>query len=90
MKRVHIIISGDVQGVGFRGWVVGQAKELSITGWVKNRKDGAVEVVAEGQKNDLEELVKRCQHGPEVAWVEKVDVQWQEGKEEFVNFDVVY
>ena len=90
MKRVHLIISGDVQGVGYRAWAVGQAKELSLTGWVKNREDGAVEVVVEGERSDLEEFIKRSQHGPEVAWVEKVDVQWSNGTGEYLRFEVVY
>ncbi len=90
MKRVHLIISGDVQGVGFRGFVWERAKNLGLDGWVKNRDDGMVEVVAEGQKTALEELVKSCHRGPEVAWVEKVDVVWQEASEEFVGFEVVY
>ncbi|OGG24004.1 hypothetical protein A3A79_02295 [Candidatus Gottesmanbacteria bacterium RIFCSPLOWO2_01_FULL_43_11b] len=90
MKRAHLIISGDVQGVGFRAWIVRQAKEFSLTGWVKNREDGAVELVAEGVRQSLEELIKRCQHGPEVSWVEKVDVAWKEASNEFVSFDVVY
>lgn len=90
MKRAHLIISGDVQGVGFRAWVVREARELDLTGWVKNRENGAVEVVVEGQKADLEELVKLCQHGPEVAWVENVEVHWSESTGEFFRFEVVY
>lgn len=90
MQRIRILISGDVQGVGFRAWVRGMARELGLVGWVKNRGDGAVEVVAEGTKKDLEELIKQCQHGPEVAWVENVDVTWSKGTGEFVGFEVVY
>lgn len=90
MRSVRLIISGDVQGVGFRAWVIRQAKELSLTGWVKNREDEAVEVVAEGLKQDLEELVKRCQHGPEVAWVEKVDIKWSDASNKFISFEVIY
>lgn len=90
MKRVHLVISGDVQGVGFRAWVVRQAKELSLTGWVKNREDGAVEVIAEGLKHDLEEFIKCCHDGPELSWVESIDTQWQEATGEFVHFAIVY
>lgn len=90
MKRVHLFISGDVQGVGFRAWVVRQAKELGLTGWVKNREDGAVEVIAEGLKHDLEEFIKRCHDGPELSWVESIDTQWQEATGEFVHFAIVY
>ena len=90
MQSVHIIISGDVQGVGFRAWVVRHAQELGVSGWVKNRGDGAVEVVAEGIRKDLEELVKRCRSGPDVAWVENVDARWEDAEGKYGAFDVVY
>lgn len=89
MKRVRLIISGDVQGVGFRAWAVGQAQDLLITGWVKNRDDGAVEIVAEGSHVDLKELIKHCYQGPSVAKVQYVDVLWENATNEFMNFDVV-
>lgn len=90
MKHVRLIISGDVQGVGFRAWVYGKARERGITGWVKNTDDGSVEVVAEGRKGDLEALVTHCHNGPDVAWVEKVDVAWDQASDKFVGFEVVY
>jgi acylphosphatase len=90
VKRVHLIISGDVQGVGFRAWVLWLAQELHLTGWVKNREDDAVELIAEGMKENLEEFVKQCQHGPEVSWVEHVDVKWSPAIGEFVGFEVIY
>ena len=52
MKRIHLIISGDVQGVGYRAWTKRQAKDLGIVGWVKNREDKAVELVGEGEEQD--------------------------------------
>ena len=90
MHRVHLIISGDVVGVGFRAWTLRLARSKSLTGWVKNREDGAVEIVAEGPRAALEDFVKACQHGPEVAWVQHVDVSWQEARCEFVGFEVLY
>lgn len=90
MKRVHLIISGDVQGVGYRAWVRGEAKEHNLVGWVKNREDGAVEVVAEGSRKTLEELVERCQRGPEMSWVKNVDIQWCDATNKFSLFDIVY
>lgn len=90
VKRIHLIISGDVQGVGFRAFVCEQAKRLGITGWVKNREDGAVEVVAEGEKKELEKLIMDCHDGPDIAMVEMVDVTWEEPTDEFVGFEVVY
>jgi len=90
MKRVHCIISGDVQGVGFRAWVLHIARDKHLVGWVKNREDGAVELVAEGPRDFLEEFVTVCQHGPEVAWVEHVAATWGEATKEFIGFEVVY
>lgn len=90
MRQVHLIISGDVQGVGYRAWVVRQATELGVSGWVKNRDDGAVELVAQGPRPLLEEFIKRCRRGPDVAWVEAVDVRWGQASGEFAGFEVVY
>ncbi len=90
VKRIHLIISGDVQGVGFRTWILRHAQDLALTGWVKNREDGAVEVVAEGPKSDLEKLIMDCHDGPDIAMVERVDVTWEEPTDEFVEFEVVY
>lgn len=90
MKRIHLIVSGDVQGVGFRAWTKQQARVLSLTGWVKNREDGAVEIVAEGNRAALEALIEQAKKGPEVAWVHHVDIQWEEVLGEFVAFEVLY
>ena len=86
MKRIHLIIYGDVQGVGYRSWVLRQAMELSLTGWVKNRADGVVELMAEGTTDSLAEFTARCRRGPEVAWVEKVVATEQKPTGEFVSF----
>lgn len=90
MQRVHLFISGDVVGVGYRAWVLRYVGDKPLTGWVKNRQDRTVELVAEGQRQDLEELVKCCQKGPDVAWVEHVDVRWEKASGEFMGFAVVY
>ena len=90
MQRVRLIISGDVQGVGFRAWIKGVARKLGLGGFVKNREDGAVEVVAEGERESLEILMKECHDGPEVAFVEKVQVEWEKATDECMGFEVVY
>lgn len=88
-QRIHLIISGEVQGVGFRSWTRRQARELSLTGWVTNRDDGTVEVVAEGPRAVLEQLEQRCHTGPEVSWVSQVDVRWEQATHEFPDFTVI-
>jgi len=90
MKRVHLIISGDVVGVGYRAWVLRQAQDLRLSGWVKNRGDKTVELVAEGEKQALEKFIASCKKGPDVAWVEHIDITWLRASGEFVDFAVVY
>lgn len=89
MKRVHLIISGDVQGVGYRAWMKREALSLKLTGWVKNREDGAVEAVIEGKKEMIDKLILLCRHGPEIAWVEDIQINIEEYKGEFSIFEVV-
>ena len=88
MKRIHLLISGDVQGVGFRSWIQIKAQDLHLTGWVKNRADGTVEVVAEGEEMNLLKLVQLCQQGPESGRVEQVKVQWLSGTGQFYSFEI--
>ncbi|MCL4360539.1 acylphosphatase [Patescibacteria group bacterium] len=90
MSRVHLIISGQVQGVGFRSWVGRFAEKKTLTGWVRNRQDGAVEIVAEGGKQDLDALIVVCRRGPEPGWVDDVSVRWLSATGEFHAFAVLY
>lgn len=90
MKRVHLIISGHVQDVGFRAWFCEQASKLSLSGWVKNRADGTVEAVAEGNEEKLNKLIELARTGPEVAQVENVRVKWQEAPGRFSSFDIAF
>jgi acylphosphatase len=75
MERRHVFIYGFVQGVGFRFSVERAARSRSVSGWVRNRPDGAVEAVFEGEREDVEALVEFCRHGPRGAEVERVDVE---------------
>jgi acylphosphatase len=90
VNRVHLLIHGDVQGVGYRQWVVHIVKGTGITGWVKNREDRSVELVAEGETQTLRTLVSKCRKGPEVAWVRQVDETWQTATHTFSEFVVIY
>ncbi len=88
MKSVHLIISGDVQGVGFRAWVKRKADNLGLTGWVKNRSDGTVEAVIQGEKALVEKMIALCRQGPEVACVEDVLVENLYLKAKFSSFEI--
>ncbi|MDD2777280.1 MAG: acylphosphatase [Methanocellales archaeon] len=77
-SRVHAFVLGRVQRVFFRSFIKSEATSLEIRGWVRNLRDGRVEVLAEGSKNALDELLRKIRKGPHMARVEKVDVIWEE------------
>jgi acylphosphatase len=68
-------IQGRVQGVWYRGWTVDAARALGLNGWVRNRRDGSVEILAEGPAATLDALVEQCRRGPPAARVERVTVE---------------
>ena len=74
MERRHVVVHGLVQGVGFRYAVERAAGSRGVAGWVKNRADGAVEAVFEGERYNVEALVDFCRRGPRGAEVSRVDV----------------
>ncbi len=74
--RVHLLVSGIVQGVSFRYYTVEEARRLRVHGWVRNLADGRVEVEAEGDRAALEQLVTWCRRGPPAAQVDDVAVTW--------------
>jgi acylphosphatase len=76
VQRLHAVIHGDVQGVGFRYFVIDHARPLGVRGWVRNRADGTVEITAEGERRGLEELLDVLRRGPRGATVTDVDVEW--------------
>ena len=67
-------ISGDVQGVGFRLWAIGQAAERGLDGWVRNRGDGTVELMISGPDKSIQAMLGACTQGPEGARVTNIDI----------------
>lgn len=78
-SRLTALVHGRVQGVGFRAFVRRQALDLELDGYVENLADGRVEVVAEGERSELEHLLVKLRTGPAHAEVETIDVTWAEG-----------
>ncbi|MDI6859159.1 MAG: acylphosphatase [Methanocellales archaeon] len=89
-SRVHAFVSGRVQGVFFRSFTRSEATSLGIHGWVRNLRDGRVEVLAEGEKSALDELLGKLREGPPGARVEKVDVMWEEYEGNLNGFRIVW
>ncbi len=90
MKRLHIFVSGMVQGVFFRQSTLIKAEELGLKGWVKNLRDKRVELVCEGHEDSLHAMIVWCGKGPNGAFVESLDTLWEEFKGEFNSFKIVY
>lgn len=88
--RVHLLISGIVQGVNFRYYTRETAKKLNLTGWVKNLSDGKVEAVAEGDEEKINKFIEWAKHGPPSARVDNVEVKKGKYTGEFSDFKIDY
>ena len=73
MIHRRLYIHGRVQGVGYRAWTVATARALGLSGWVRNRRDGAVEALVAGEAADVAVLVARCRQGPPAARVDRIE-----------------
>jgi acylphosphatase len=89
-KRVRLIIEGRVQGVWFRDSTRRKASELQVSGWVKNRRDGNVEVLAEGLDENVNKLIEWCHQGPPYASVTRVREMEEDWQGEFNSFDITF
>jgi len=89
-KRIHVFYSGNVQGVGFRFTAERIAIDVGINGWVKNLGDGRVELVAEGEKKELDEFLEKVKTGALQGYISDTDIKWQNFKDEFKEFDVKF
>ena len=88
MRRLVAIARGRVQGVGYRWFVEREASSLRLDGWVANRSDGSVEVVAEGRAEELEQLVAALWEGPAAAHISDVDVRHEPARGNLVGFAI--
>jgi acylphosphatase len=86
--RLHLVISGRVQGVGFRFSAYDEAKDLALAGWVRNLAGGEVEIVAEGKQENLQMLAAWAHLGPSSAHVTEVREDWLEFTGEFAEFRI--
>ncbi|MBN2282616.1 MAG: acylphosphatase [Deltaproteobacteria bacterium] len=89
-KRVHVYISGRVQGVFFRSETNDAAQRLGVTGWVRNLRDGRVEALFEGDDGAVEQMVAWCSQGPALSLVDHVETIEEEYRGEFSDFNIRY
>lgn len=85
--RAHVIVSGTVQGVGYRYSTMREAKQRGITGWVRNLPDGRVEAVFEGTEENVREMISWCNQGPPASVVKDIFLEYQK-PEELRQFDI--
>ena len=86
---MHVLVRGLVQGVGFRFFVFQYGTNLNLRGWVRNRYNGQVEVMAEGRKDILEAFLEKVKEGPQMAQVDGVDVDWYTPTNELPEFTIL-
>ncbi|MDP2719847.1 MAG: acylphosphatase [Dehalococcoidia bacterium] len=90
-SALHLIVSGKVQGVFFRAFVAREASSLGLKGYVRNLADGcSVEILAEGDKGDLENLARICRQGPPRARVDDVAKEWVKPSGNLTAFEIMY
>jgi len=86
--RFHIFVSGRVQGVFFRTSAQEKAGEFHVSGWAKNLPDGRVEIVCEGEDENIKQFIEWCRQGPSLAQVESVESKKENWTEEFERFEI--
>jgi acylphosphatase len=89
LKQLQLTVRGRVQGVYFRASAQREAKRLGLGGWVRNRSDGSVEILAEGEEDAIRELYGWAQKGPGAARVERVDTRWRSFTGDYPDFRIV-
>lgn len=83
VETLRVVITGRVQGVGYRAWTVKTASSLGLKGWVRNRSDGSVEAVFHGMKETIESMVEACKKGPFMARVDGIQsFKWEQAVED--------
>ena len=88
--RAHVIIAGRVQGVFFRLETQRAAKRYGVSGWVRNKRDGTVEAVFEGDKAGVDAILQWCNQGSPGAVVERVNLKWEQYTGEYPDFEITY
>ena len=89
-KRAHVIISGRVQGVFFRMKTLKASQHYGVSGWVRNKADGTVEALFEGDRKNVDSILEWCQKGAQPAKVEKTVVNLEDFTGEFKGFKITY
>lgn len=88
--RIHVYLSGRVQGVGFRAFTMRTAQQLSVNGWVKNLSDGRVEAIFTGSKDKVDKMLEQVKQGPSFAKVDDIEIVEEKYQNQYNDFEVRY
>ncbi len=88
MKQAHVVVSGVVQGVGYRYFVRSNARKLGLTGWVRNTSNGKVEAVLQGSQQQVEKILALLRKGPMLSEVEDIQVVWEESEDKYEDLQI--
>lgn len=88
--RAHVFVSGRVQGVNFRSYTKHKAETLGLTGWVRDLLDGRVEAIFEGEETAVRQAIKWCRLGVPAAWVDDIEVNYEQPTEDFDHFYITW
>ncbi len=86
----HVVITGKVQGVFFRAYTKDAAEKYMITGWVRNKRDGTVEAVIKGEKENIQQMMQWFHTGSPASSVKKIIMEDQKSLSDFTDFDIMY
>ncbi len=89
IKQARVVIKGDVTGVGFRAWTKIQAKNIGVTGWVRN-EGNSVESLLQGEETWIERMISQLKKGSPVSQVDDVQVTWETPTKIFASFEIAY
>ncbi len=89
-KRVHIFVSGRVQGVFYRMFLRKQAREINVDGWCRNLSDGRVEIVAEGGEYHINRFIEICKEGNTLAKIDDADIREEKPTGKLAGFEIIY
>ncbi|MEK7502126.1 MAG: acylphosphatase [Patescibacteria group bacterium] len=85
----HVFVSGFVQNVGYRQFVKKIARQIGLTGWVRNLSDGRVEFLFSGSRDEIKKAIEECWKGPFLSEVKSVDVEWPGDNQEYKDFEIL-
>ena len=88
--RARLLITGRVQGVAFRWETLRAAQRFEVNGWVRNLRDGRVEALVEGPRQQVNDLIDWCREGPPIARVDSLDIQWEDYSGTFREFEITH